>query len=83
MRLADRVREQAGVPMSPSSTIRCQAHNDELRGSARNSRHLSGRAMDFSLRGWTSAQALALVKQQAGVHYAYAIDSSYVHMDVD
>lgn len=83
MRLADSVREQAGVPMNPSSTIRCQAHNDELQGSARNSRHLSGRAMDFSLRGWTSAQTLALVKQQPGVHYAYAIDGSYVHMDVD
>lgn len=83
MRLADRVREQAGVPMNPSSTVRCQAHNDELPGSARNSRHLTGRAMDFSLKGWSSARALALVRKQPGVHYAYAIDGSYVHMDVD
>lgn len=83
MRLADSVREQAGVPMNPSSTVRCQAHNDELPGSARNSRHLTGRAMDFSLKGWTSASALALVRKQPGVHYAYAINDSYVHMDVD
>lgn len=83
MRLADSVREQAGVPMNPSSTVRCQAHNDELPGSARNSRHLTGRAMDFSLKGWSSARALALVCKQPGVHYAYAIDGSYVHMDVD
>lgn len=83
MRLADSVREQAGVPMNPSSTVRCQAHNDELPGSARNSRHLTGRAMDFSLKGWSSARALALVRKQPGVHYAYAIDGSYVHMDVD
>lgn len=83
MRLADRVREQAGVPMNPSSTVRCQAHNDELPGSAKNSRHLSGRAMDFCLKGWTSAKTLALVKKQPGVHYAYAINESYVHMDVD
>lgn len=83
MRLADRVREQAGVPMNPSSTVRCQAHNDELPGSAKNSRHLSGRAMDFCLKGWTSVKTLALVKKQTGVHYAYAINESYVHMDVD
>lgn len=83
MRLADRVREQAGVPMNPSSTVRCQAHNDELRRSAKNSRHLSGRAMDFCLKGWSSAKTLALVRKQPGVHYTYAIDNSYVHMDVD
>lgn len=83
MRLADSIREQAGVPMNPSSTVRCQVHNDELPGSAGNSRHLTGRAMDFSLKGWSSARALALVRKQPGVHYAYAIDGSYVHMDVD
>lgn len=83
MKLADKVREQAGVPLCPSSTIRCQAHNDELPGSVKNSRHLSGRAMDFSLGNWTSAQTLALVRKQSGVHYAYAIDNDYVHMDVD
>lgn len=83
MRLADSVREQAGVPMNPSSTVRCQAHNDELPGSAKNSRHLSGRAMDFCLKGWSSARTLALVRKQPGVHYAYAINDSYVHMDVD
>ena len=83
MKLADGVREQAGVPMYPSSTVRCQAHNDELSGSAKNSRHLSGRAMDFRLGGWTSTQTLALVRKQSVVHYAYAIDNTYVHMDVD
>lgn len=83
MRLADSVREQAGVPMNPSSTVRCQAHNDELPRSAKNSRHLSGRAMDFCLKGWSSAKTLALVRKQPGVHYAYAINESYVHMDVD
>lgn len=83
MRLADRVREAAGAPMCPSSTVRCQAHNDELPGSVPNSRHLSGKAMDFCIRGWTSASVLALVRQQPEVRYAYAIDGSYVHMDVE
>ena len=82
MRLADRVRTLAGAPATVSSTVRCAAHNAELSGSAPNSRHLQGRAMDFSVRGWSSARLLALVKQQKEVHYAYAIDESYVHMDV-
>lgn len=83
MRLADRVREAAGAPMCPSSTVRCQAHNDELSGSAKNSRHLSGKAMDFCIRGWGADRTLALVRQQPEVRYAYAIDDSYVHMDVE
>ena len=82
MRLADRVRTLAGAPATVSSTVRCAAHNAELSGSAPNSRHLQGRAMDFSVRGWSSARLLALVKQQKEVHYAYAIDGSFVHMDV-
>lgn len=83
MRLADRVREAAGAPMCPSSTVRCQAHNDELSGSVPNSRHLSGKAMDFCIRGWGADRTLALVRQQPEVRYAYAIDGSYVHMDVN
>ena len=83
MRLADRVREAAGAPMCPSSTVRCQAHNDELSGSVKNSRHLSGKAMDFCIRGWGAGRTLALVRQQPEVRYAYAIDNCYVHMDVE
>ena len=83
MRLADRVREQAGAPMIPSSTVRCSAHNAELKGSVPNSRHLSGKAMDFCIRGWSSAKTLALVQKQPDVRYAYAIDDSFVHMDVN
>ena len=83
MRLADRVREAAGAPMCPSSTVRCQAHNDELSGSVPNSRHLSGKAMDFCILGWGADRTLALVRQQPEVRYAYAIDDSYVHMDVN
>ena len=82
MRAADRVRALAGAPATVSSTVRCAAHNAELKGSVPNSRHLLGRAMDFSVRGWSSGKLLALVQQQPEVHYAYAIDGQYVHMDV-
>lgn len=82
MRLADRVRQQAGAAMIPSSTVRCRAHNAEVGGVA-NSRHLAGKAMDFSVRGWTAERTLALVRQQKEVRYAYAIDGTHVHMDIE
>ena len=80
MRLADRVREHFGAPMIPTSTVRCPAHNAAVGGVA-TSYHLRGRAMDFYIRGLSAATVLAYVQTQ-GVHYAYAIDGSAVHMDV-
>ena len=80
-RLADKVRAAAGSPMIPSSTLRCPAHNRAVGGVA-NSRHLTGKAMDFSIRGWPSAKTLALVKSMPETAYAYAIDEGHVHMDV-
>ena len=81
VRLADRVREHFGSPANVSSGVRCQAHNDELSGSAKNSYHLRGKAMDFAVRGVSGSKLLAYVKTLP-VHYAYQIDDSFVHMDV-
>lgn len=79
---ADAAREHFGRPAMPSSTVRCVAHNAELKGSAANSLHLSGRAMDFAVQGVSSGVLLAYVKTLPEVDEAYAIDNSYVHMGV-
>ena len=81
MRLADAVRAAAGRPMVPTSTVRCRAHNAAV-GGVENSRHLLGKAMDFSIRGWSADRTLALVRQQKDARYAYAIDGTHVHMDI-
>lgn len=82
VRLADQVREHFGAPVIVSSGVRCQAHNDELDGSVKNSYHLRGKAMDFCVRGVSGAKLLAYVKTLP-VHYAYQIgNSDFVHMDV-
>lgn len=81
MRLADSVRDAAGKPMIPTSTVRCKAHNADV-GGVWNSRHMLGHAMDFRIQGLTAAQSLAIVRQQSGVVYAYAIDGQHVHMDI-
>lgn len=81
MRLADKVRRQAGVAVIPTSTVRCGTHNAAV-GGVPNSRHLRGLAMDFYIPGWSAGKTLKLVQQQPETAYAYAINETAVHMDV-
>ena len=85
MRTADGIRDELG-PMIPSSTVRCQAHNDELIGSAKNSYHLTGRAMDFNCPKSSQAQIEACLsrKKTAGeIRYWYRMSSGWYHFDVE
>ena len=79
--LADRVREHFGSPATVSSGLRCVKHNARV-GGAKASRHMSGKAMDFTVKGRSAAQVLAFVLDQPETRYAYAINGSFVHMDV-
>ena len=81
MRLADAVREAAGKPMIPTSTVRCKTHNAEV-GGVWNSRHLLGHAMDFHIPGLSANEVLSIVRRQKNVVYCYAIDAQHVHMDI-
>lgn len=80
--LADDVRGHFGRPGYRSSGIRCAQHNTDS-GGVSNSRHLRGKALDFRIEGHTAAQVLAYVKTLSKVRYAYDIDGTYVHMDVE
>lgn len=84
IRVADRTREHFGSPMRVSSGRRCASHNARV-GGVSNSRHIAnpGKAMDFCVEGKSSATVLAYVQKQPEIRYAYAIDGSYVHMDVN
>lgn len=85
MRKADSIREELG-PMVPSSVRRCQAHNDELSGSAKNSRHIIGKAMDFNCPKSTPAQieaCLARRKNAGEIRYWYRMSSGWYHFDID
>ena len=81
--VADRVREHFGKSAIISSGVRCRLRNAELPGSAANSLHLKGYAMDFAVIGVSAAKLLAFVRTLPGVAEAYAIDGSYVHMGVE
>lgn len=87
VRMSNQIREHFGRPMIPSSGVRCQAHNDELPGSVPNSRHVSGRALDFSIPGVPVADVLAYTRQlktEGKLHYTYEmVGTGHVHIDVD
>lgn len=82
IKVADRVREYFDSPITVSSGVRCKTHNANV-GGVSNSRHLSGKAMDFAVQGKTANQVLSFVNEQSEIRYAYAIDSKWLHMDID
>ena len=82
LKLADRVREHFGAPVTVSSGLRCEIHNRN-EGGVENSRHLKGKAMDFRVAGLMAEDVLEYVKAQPEVRYTYDINGTYVHMDVE
>ena len=82
VRRADALREHFGNAVWVSSGVRCADHNAAVGGVA-NSRHLTGKAMDFRVVGKTAAEVMRYVNQCQDIRYAYAIDRNYIHMDVE
>lgn len=82
VKVADRVRKNFDAPVTVSSGLRCATHNANV-GGVSGSRHKLGKAMDFCVKGKTSAQILAYVRKQPEIRYSYAINDTYVHMDVN
>lgn len=74
------VREYAGKPVIISSGVRCSNHNKNV-GGVGDSYHKTGRAVDFSVVGY-SAQATINIVNTLGLKpiELYAIDDSYVHI---
>lgn len=80
---ADKVRDHFKARVTVSSGVRCTLRNSELKGSVPNSRHLSGKAMDFCVSGFSASSVLPYVQSLPGIRYAYAIDRNYLHMDIE
>lgn len=79
--LCQKLRDRFGGPVVISSGCRCPEHNRRVGGKV-NSRHLLGRAVDFSVSGHPAAEVLPLARQLGGIRYAYQIDEHYLHMDI-
>ena len=79
---ADKVRDHFDAPINVTSGRRCAKHNANV-GGVSNSRHLSGKAMDFSVTGFSASSVLDYVQKLPEIRYAYAIDSKHIHMDIN
>lgn len=94
VRIVDEMRRAFGsaviiVPPdghSGGSGVRCQQYNDSLSGSAPNSRHVQGKAVDFSAPGVSSSTIesyLNKLKNSGKIRYWYEISSGSYHMDIN
>lgn len=81
VRALQKVRSHFDVPVTISSGLRCPQHNRAVGGVA-NSRHLTGKAVDFCARGFSASLVLDYVNSLGAIRYAYAIDENFVHMDI-
>ena len=81
LKCADQVREYFGASVNVTSGLRCPTHNAN-EGGVYNSRHVTGKAMDFYVTGKTANQVLVFVNTLPNIRYAYAINDRCVHMDV-
>jgi len=71
---------------SGGSGVRCAAYNATLSGSASNSRHKDGKAIDFSSPGTPAATIeayLTKLKNAGKIRYWYRISAGSYHMDVN
>ena len=81
VQLVEDLRHRAGRPAHASSGLRCSVWN-QLQGGVANSRHLTGKALDFSVEGMSGSQLLSLAQSDPRTRYAYIIDGGWVHVDV-
>lgn len=79
--LADDLRHRFGRPAHRSSGIRCPQHNSD-EGGVSNSKHMSGKALDFFIEGVSGQELLEEAQADPRTSYAYIIGGQYVHVDV-
>lgn len=81
VRIADSARKHFGKPAYVVSGLRCKQHNANEGGVA-NSQHMYGEAIDLRISGVSADQLLAFVNQQPSMRYAYKINATNVHFDI-
>ena len=79
--LADAAREYFGRPGRVVSGLRCPEWN-RIQGGTANSQHMYGEAVDLRIDGVSGADLLTFINKQPGVRYAYAINSTNVHISI-
>lgn len=82
LELVDDIRHDLGAPGHRSSGLRCTQHNAN-EGGVWNSRHLSGKALDFMIEGKSANEVYLRALSDPRTNYTYIIGNGpYVHVDV-
>lgn len=81
------VRALVGAPIKVGSAYRTLEYNRTIPGSAKNSQHPEGRALDlYPPKGWTVDRFYAVIRQRALMSeskiYGLGRYKTFVHMDV-
>lgn len=79
LRRLQAMREECGRAIIINSGYRCATHNKSV-GGATNSQHLSGRAADIQISGYSVSQMVALAEKYFGKG-GIGIGSNYIHVD--
>ena len=82
VRIAEAVRRKLEVPVTVISGLRCPRHNRDS-GGVEESQHIYGEAADIRAQGVSARTLLDTVKAIPGVRYAYAINATNVHFDIE
>lgn len=82
VRTVDTIRAKLGKPITVNSGVRCQSHNDELPGSAKNSNHIKGMAADLHCNTATPAEMKAAAEAVMGKTGGIGLYKWGIHVDV-
>ena len=82
VRTVDAIRAKLGKPITINSGVRCQSHNDELPGSAKNSNHIKGMAADLHCNTATPAELKATAEAVMGKTGGIGLYKWGIHVDV-
>lgn len=76
------LRDIVGHPMTISSGVRTEAENSAAGGS-KNSMHLTGKAVDISISGWSGEKKFKFLKAAFGIGFSgIAQGKTFIHLDV-
>ena len=78
----DALRTILQRPLNVTSGARCASYNAKIPGSAKNSRHMNGDAVDISIVGWSTYDIVKLTGAaiQAGAR-GVGVADTFVHID--
>ena len=81
VKIADKIREKIGKPITVNSGLRCKAHNENV-GGVSNSQHLYGTAADLGCpSGCTPTQMASIAEEIMGNTGGIGTYSWGIHID--